>query len=484
MAENPLHKLMSPRSIAVMGASNNITRMGSVILAAIISGKFKGPIYPLHPKEEIIFGLRAYRRIKDLPETPGLLILVIPTTLVPDVLEEAGAMGVDRAIIITAGYDEVKSDEGSILQNRINETVAKYGIRYVGPNCIGIYNAFADLNTTVFPNRLPAGKIGMISHSGTYLSHMFPYLESLKFNYGEGISLGNAASIDTIDAMEYFEERDDIKVIAMYLEGMHRAELFIETARRISVKKPVVAIYVGGTEGGARSSVSHTAAITVEDKVVDAAFRQSGVIRAEGIEELLDLAWAFAEQPLPAGDRMAIVSVSGGPASSMADYISRCGLRLPKFSAGIQQEIRKHLPHTGACVNPVDITYSMNEYAFAKHIPEIVLRSDEIDGLFIYGMMSFNWLFEYKDILHNELLNTVDPAVIERDLEKKGGDIIKHLKSFNKPVLGSTFQDLTDPVIKAYRQNGLPVFSGPEKAVKIMSAMNRYRQYLEKRGRI
>jgi acetyltransferase len=483
MADNPLHKLMNPRSIAVMGASNNITRMGSVILSAIISGKYKGPIYPVHPKEDNILGLKAYKRLKELPETPELLILVIPTTLVPDLLEEAGAMGIDRAIIITAGYDEVKSDEGRDLQNRINEIVAKYGIRYVGPNCIGIYNAFASLNTTVFPNRLPAGKIGMISHSGTYLSHMFPYLERFQFNFGEGISLGNASSIDTIDTMEYFEERDEIKVIAMYLEGVHQADRFIDTARRISLKKPIVALYVGGTEEGSRSSASHTAAITVQDTVVDAAFRQSGIIRADGIEELLDYAWAFAEQPLPRGDRMAIVSVSGGPASSMADSISRCGLKLPKFSSGVQDAIRKHLPHTGACVNPVDITYSMNEDAFAKHIPEIVLRSDEIDGLLIYGMMSFNWLFEYKDILHNELLNSIDPVIIDREIAKKTKAIVNYLKTFNKPILGSTFQDQTDPVIKAFRQEGIPVYSGPERAVKVMSAMYKYRQYLDKRGK-
>ena len=483
MADNPLHKLMNPRSIAVMGASSNITRMGSVILTAIISGKFNGPVYPVHPKEDRICGLKAYRRLKELPETPELLILVIPTLLVPDILEEAGEMGIDRAIIITAGYDEVKSDEGRNLQNRINKIVAKYGIRYVGPNCIGIYNAFASLNTTVFPNKLPAGNIGMISHSGTYLSHMFPYLESLQFNFGEGISLGNASSIDTIDAMEYFEERDDIKVISMYLEGMHRADKFIETAKRISLKKPIVALYVGGTEEGARSSLSHTAAITVEDSVVDAAFRQSGVIRAEGIEELLDFAWAFAYQPLPKGDRMAIVSVSGGPASSMADAISRCGLKLPRFSQGIQDAIRKHLPHTGACVNPVDITYSMNEDAFARHIPEIVLRSDEIDGLFIYGMMSFKWVFEYKDILHNEMLNSLDLNVLEPATVKKAKDIVRYLQTYNKPILGSTFQNQTDPIIKAFRQEGIPVFSGPERSIKTMSAMNKYRQYLEKRAK-
>lgn len=481
MTDNPLHSLMSPDSIAIMGASNNITRMGSVVLATIISGGFRGPIYPVHPSGENILGLKAYQSLGDLPAVPGLLILVIPTRLVPEILEEAGRIGVKRAIIITAGYDEVRSEEGQRLQQRINSIVKKYGIRYVGPNCIGVYNAYANLNTTVFPNRLPPGGIGLVSHSGTYLSHLFPYLESLGFNYGEGISLGNAASIDTIDAMEYYEEREGIRVIAMYLEGIHRAPKFIEAARRITRKKPVVALYVGGTEGGARSSVSHTAAVTVEDNVVDAAFRQSGIIRARGIEELLDTAWAFAEQPLPRGDRMAVVSVSGGPGSSMADSVSRVGLKLPRFSRNVRNEIQKHLPHTGTCVNPVDITFSLNQDAFTRTIPRIVLESGEIDGLFIYGIMNFNWLFEYKDKLSGELLK-MDEIAIETSMIGYAEETVKLLMDSGKPVLGSTFQDQSDSVIRAYRAGGIPIYPSPERAVNAMRAMCEYRRYLEKIG--
>ena len=201
MGEHPLKKLMFPRSVAFMGASNNIMRMGSFLLVNLIGEKFDGPIYPVHPKEETVLGLKAYKRLRDLPEVPDLLVLVIPTRLVPDILEEAGTLGIDRAIIVTAGYDEVSSEAGTGLQQEIDRVAAKHGIRYVGPNCIGIYNGFIRLNTTPLPNQMAAGKIGMISQSGTYLSHMYPYLERLEFNFGEGISLGNAASIDLGDTV-------------------------------------------------------------------------------------------------------------------------------------------------------------------------------------------------------------------------------------------------------------------------------------------
>ncbi len=480
MAENPLHKLMNPKSVAVFGASNNIARMGSLCLLAMISEEFDGPIYPVHPSEDTIFGLKAYKSLKDLPEVPELLLLVIPSHLVPEVLEEAGEIGIDRVIIITAGYEEVDKTEGREMQERINQIVEKYGIRYIGPNCIGVYNSYAKLNTTVFQNRLKPGKVGMISHSGTYLSHIFPYLESIEFNFGEGISLGNAASIDTIDALEYFEERDEIKVIAMYLEGVQRADKLVETARRISLKKPIVALYVGGTEGGARSAATHTAAITVSDTIIDAAFRQTGIIRAYSIEELLDYSWAFATQPLPKGDRMAVVSVSGGPGSSLADSISRSCLKLPEFSDKIRREIEKYLPHTGISINPVDITYSMDKEAYTRHIPEIVLGSDEIDGLFIYGNMNFNWILDYKDIIGGETAK-IDVNEVEQNAILEAKETVKILSKFNKPVFGTTFQGHSDSMIQTFRREGIPFYPASERAVKAMAAMCAYCRYRDSR---
>ncbi len=481
MSENPLHKLMSPKSLAWMGASNNTDRMGSFLLANVLAAKFPGPIYPVHPEEDLVLGLKAYKQLKDLPEVPELLVLVIPTTLVPEVMEQAGQLGIDRVIVVTAGYDEIAESEGRQMQKQIDEIVKKYGIRYVGPNCIGVYNGFAKLNTTPMPNRLSPGKIGMISHSGTYLSHVFTHLERYDFNFGEGISLGNAASIDLVDAMEYFGERDEIDVIAMYIEGLRRPRDFFEKARKLSLKKPLIALYVGGTEGGARASATHTAALSGPDHLFDAVFRQTGVVRAYTIEELLDFAWAFSTQPLPKGDRMAVISVAGGPASSMADSVCRYNLELPRFPKAVEEAVLEHLPHTGGCVNPIDITYTRDPKAFFHHIPKIILECDEIDGILIYGFFGPDWLLSVSNELEEGFIN-IDPDTFREMGAMAARQFSEFTRKYDKPILGSTFQPRSDLMIKTLRQEGIPLFPAPERAVKAMAALCSYQKYRESRA--
>jgi len=480
MGEHPLKKLMFPRSVAFMGASNNILRMGSFLLVNLIGEGFEGPIYPVHPKEETVLGLKACKRLRHLPEVPDLLVLVIPTRLVPDILEEAGTLGIDRAIIVTAGYDEVSSETGAGLQQEIDRVVRKYGIRYVGPNCIGIYNAFIRLNTTPLPNRMAAGKIGMISQSGTYLSHLYPYLERLEFNFGEGISLGNAASIDLVDTLEYFEERAEIEVIAMYIEGIRRPREFLETARRVSRRKPIVALYVGGSEGGGRAVASHTAALAGEDAVFDAVFRQAGVIRAWSVEQLLDFSWAFATQPLPAGNRVAVLTSSGGPGASMADCVTRCGLKLPTFSPETEAAVNEHLPHTGTGANPVDVTYTKDPEAFLHHIPKALLEDEEIDGLLLYGFFGADWLLKLDETVGGGYLGG-EPEEIRRMAAARTEAFIEFLRGFGKPVMGSTFLDNTDSMTRDLRRGGIPMFPSPERAVEAMEALYRYKAYRDSR---
>jgi acyl-CoA synthetase (NDP forming) len=365
------------------------------------------------------------------------------------------------------------------LQQEIDRVVQKHGIRYIGPNCIGIYNGFNRLNTTPLPNHMSAGRIGMVSQSGTYLSHLYPALERLDFNFGEGISLGNAASIDLVDALEYFEERSEIEVIAMYVEGIRRPRDFVGTARRVSKKKPIVALYVGGSEGGGRAVMSHTAALAGNDAIYDAAFRQAGVVRAWSVEELLDFSWAFATQPLPAGDRMAVLTSSGGPAASMADSITRVGLRLPELSRDAQAAIREHLPHTGTCLNPVDVTYTKDPDAFLRHIPKILLEDSEIDGLFLYGFFGAEWLIMLDETVGGGHLGA-DPDTIRQMSTARTRELVEFLGGFGKPVLGSSFHDPADSMVKEMRRGGIPMYPGPERAVKAMAALYRYKAHRDK----
>jgi acyl-CoA synthetase (NDP forming) len=321
---------------------------------------------------------------------------------------------------------------------------------------------------------MPAGKIGMLSQSGTYLSHLYPYLERMDVNFGEGISLGNAASIDLVDALEYFGERPEIEVIAMYIEGIRRPREFVRTARRVSKQKPIVALYVGGTEGGGRAVMSHTAAMAGDDAVHDAAFRQAGVIRV-----WLDLSWAFATQPLPAGDRMAVLTSSGGPAASMADSISRYGLKLPAFSRETRESVDKHLPHTGTSANPIDVTYTKDPDSFLHDIPKALLTDDEIDGLLLYGFFGADWLLKLDDTAGGGYLGAEPETVLQMGTARTRA-LAEFLRGFGKPVIGSSFHDHTDSMVRDLRREGIPVYPSPERAVRAMAALCKYKRHRDR----
>ncbi|MDD5224767.1 MAG: acetate--CoA ligase family protein, partial [bacterium] len=392
---NPLKEIMNPRSIAFLGASNNLLKMGSMQLLNLINAGFKGPIYPVHPDLDTVLGLKAYPSIESIPEVPELLAIVLPTKIVPDFIEAAGKKGTRRAVIISGGFSEVGA-EGKNLQARLMETANRYGIRFVGPNCIGLLNTGNGLNTTPFHYGVEEGPIGLASHSGTYCCHTYPYLASLGTGFAEAISLGNAASIDVVEAMEYFLGQPRVKVIMLYLEGIRRVPEFIKTARRVSKEKPIIALYVGGTEAGARAASTHTAAISGPAALFQGILRQAGVVQARNTEELFDGAMALATQPPCRGKKMAIMTNSGGPGAAMANACSLQGLELPEFSPEIQARLRKHLPHTGTCRNPVDLTFSVNMDDYYVHIPTILLENPDIDGLFFYGVFGPELLLEQK----------------------------------------------------------------------------------------
>ena len=260
MKKNPLHKLMNPGSIATVGASNNFLKMGTMHALSITKGGFKGKFYPIHPKEEKVLGHRAYKSIKDLPETPDLAVLIIPTESILQVLEDFTEIGTKNAIIISAGFKEI-GEKGEVLEKRIKDFAKENELNFVGPNCIGIINTSISLNTTVLSIDNSPGKLGLISQSGTYVSQALPYLHKKGIKFSKAISVGNETNISITDALEYMGEDDDTKAIILYIEGIKEGKRFIETAKKITPQKPVLALYSGGSDAGARSSLSHTGAM-------------------------------------------------------------------------------------------------------------------------------------------------------------------------------------------------------------------------------
>ena len=218
---NPLYKILNPKSVAIFGASNNFTSMGTTQLASLLSIGFEGAIYPIHPREKEVQGLKAYQRVLETPETPELAILVIPTKIVAEVLEECGKKGVKHAIVISGGFNEV-GGEGAQLQERLVSVAERYGIRFLGPNCIGVTNPHKKLNTTFHPYVAKPGFIGMASQSGSFITQMFDYLKNFGLGFSAGISVGNEANIDIVDCMNYLADDPYTKVIALYIEGIRR----------------------------------------------------------------------------------------------------------------------------------------------------------------------------------------------------------------------------------------------------------------------
>ncbi|MCX5868388.1 MAG: acetate--CoA ligase family protein [Proteobacteria bacterium] len=471
---NPLKEIMNPRSIAFLGASNNLLKMGTMQLLNLINAGFKGPIYPIHPEQKTVLGLKAYPSVESIPEVPELLAIVLPTKIVPDFIEAAGKKGTRRAVIISGGFSEV-GEEGKNLQARLKETAERYGIRFVGPNCIGLLNTENNLNTTPFAYEIGAGPIGLASHSGTYCCHTYPYLASLGTGFAEAISLGNEASIDVVDALEYFLGQPKVKVIALYLEGLRRVPEFIRTARRVAREKPIIALYVGGTEAGARAASTHTAAISGPASLFRGILRQAGVIQALNTEELFDGALALSTQPPCRGKRMAIMTNSGGPGAAMANACSLIGLQVPEFSPETQARLRKHLPHTGTCRNPVDVTFSVNMDAYYVHLPTILLENPEYEGLLIYGVFGPEYLLEQKKKIGNLMEMPADDVLWHLGLDN-ARQFAGLLRGFGKPVMGASFNGLKDMAIKALVENGVPIYPTPERAVRAMDMLCEYAQ--------
>ncbi len=473
--ENPFHRIMNASSIAFFGASNSPTTMGTTQILHLIKGGYQGRIWPVHPKEEKVLGIPAHRNVSELPETPELAVLVLPTNIVPDILDECGQKGIKRAVIISGGFKEM-GQEGAELQERVNAVAEKHGIRFVGPNCIGVINAHNSMNFTFFPYTLGPGPLSLLSQSGTYVTQVLHYLRERGLRYSRAVSMGNEANLDLVDGLEYLGEDPDTGAIALYIEAIRRGREFVETAGQVSLKKPIVAYYVGGTETGARSGSSHTGAMGGDDVVHDGMFRQCGILRAPTVEEMYDWGWALACTSPPGGKRVAIISHSGGPITSMADSCARHGLQVPILSKKTREKIAPLVPKTGSTANPVDLTFSMNPAVMVSEIPKIVYESGEVDAVLIHGIMGSSFLREMEALAPEMIQHPQDPEKLRNIIDYVHSGLAELARS-GCPVITSTFSGRDDYAVDYVMRNDVPLYPSPERAVAAMAAVMRYHRW-------
>ena len=471
---HPLYNITHPRSIAFWGASNNPTGMGSVQLSSILALGFEGPIYPIHPREKLVKGLPAYAHVRDVPGPVDLAILVLPTRIVPDVLQECGKAGIKRAIIVSAGFAEM-GEEGQALQQRIVAIARKYGIWFLGPNCIGVTNPHLKLNTTFMQYEASPGFVGMGSQSGSLVTQMFGYLDEFGLGFSQAISLGNEALVDLTDCVEYLGQCPNTRVIALYIEAIRRGAEFVRIAREVSLKKPIVAYYIGGSDAGRRAALSHTAALAGPDSLYEGLLRQSGIIRAHSVEELFDFCAVLGSLPPPKGDGVALLTHSGGPGAAAADAADRAEVHLCQFSAETKQKLRSYVPPTASIANPVDLTFNRVPNDYVDAIPRILLEDPQVDSLFIYLVLNFTRVRKSVE----EIIQDAEQAVpqAEQFIASQCTALASVATDLGKPIVAGSFCSRSEQFVKELQRKGIPVLPSPERAVRALGALNRYGEW-------
>jgi acetyltransferase len=471
-----LKKMLNPSSIAFLGASNNIQTMGTGQLYTLMS-RYKGKIYPIHPNDEIVLELPAFKNLEDLPEVPDLLIITLPTRLVIPYLRKAGEFGIPYAIIVSAGFSEIgKIDD----QNKLNDIANKYGMRIIGPNCIGIINPHSDhgiINCTWFPFEVPTGlnaNIGIVSQSGSWISQILIWAERRGLRVGKAISIGNEANVNITDCLEFFLHDNKTKVVAIYIEGVKKdGRQFQKVLKRLTREKPVVVNYVGGTEAGSRAGMSHTASIGGKSSVYDAVFRQSGVIRADSMEQLYEFSHVFSLTYPPKGDRVGLITNSGGPAVTLADSCEKYGLNVPLFSSSLQKELRDIIPSVASSKNPIDLTFDLNFSLFYQDVPKLIWESGEVDSLIFYGVFDSTGLERILKFNDFKLKESFPIEAMDYILTESLHAFTTWIHEEEIPALISCI-DTGDKVVNFLQNSGIAVFKFPSMTVAALKVLTEY----------
>ncbi len=381
-----LRPFFHPRSVALIGASRDPKSIGYRLLEALRANEFQGTIYPVNPNASEIAGVPVYHSVHAIPDPIDLAVIAVPRQDVLSVVDECAGKDVRVLVVITAGFAEVGAD-GVALQKQLLEKIRQYGMRMVGPNCFGILNTAPDVQlnatfTTLFP---PRGRAAMSSQSGAIGIATLAGARRFHLGISSFVSVGNKADVSTNDLLQYWEEDPATQVILLYVESLGNPRKFARIARRVSRRKPIVAVKAGRSQSGRRAASSHTAALAASDVAVDALFHQAGVIRAESLEDLLALAAGLSNQPFPLGRRVGIITNAGGPAVLCTDACEEYELVVPELSASTKSTLASFLPLAAALSNPVDLIASATADQYAKAI-ETLLSANEVDALIILYM--------------------------------------------------------------------------------------------------
>ncbi len=422
---------LSPKSIAIIGASDKRGSVGSTITSNIMNG-FTGTVYPVSPSRETVFYKKAYKSVMDIPKCVDLAVIVIKNTLVATVLEECGKKKVRGAIIITAGFKEV-DEEGKKREQELKDIAKKYKIEIIGPNCLGVMNLDPKtmMNSTFLKSTPKSGEIALVSQSGAICAALVEDASAQGIGFSAVISMGNKAVLSEVDILKMLAEHKQTKVIVMYLEDMGDGQEFLKVCKNITrkLKKPVLVLKSGRSPEGAKAAMSHTGALMGSDEIYEALLKQSGAIRVDTMEELFDYATAFSKQPLPSGGDLVIVSNAGGPAIISTDVCSKLGIKMAKIDS-IRSKIDSVIPPWGSSRNPVDIVGDADFLRF-NNVLDRVLKHPKVGSVITMctpsGTLNYDKLAEvivamskkYKKTMLASLMG-LDEGITNREILAKG----------------------------------------------------------------
>lgn len=383
MLKEQLDKIMKPKSIAVIGASIKLKTIGSEIMKRLIEYGFTGDIFPVNPKGGEIEGKTAYTSVSEIPSNVDFAILIIPKQFVLNTLAQCNEKGIKGICIISAGFKET-GEEGAALELELAEKLKEYGMRCVGPNCLGLINTNDNVRLdATFAEELPIkGDIAFVSQSGALGGGILNILKDLNVGFSQFVSIGNQADINAETMMEYWENDDDVKQILLYMESIQNAANFRKLATRISKKKPIIALKSGRSAAGASAASSHTGSLAGGDKAADALLKQSGVIREIGLKNLFDTAKMFSNCPIPKGNKVAIITNSGGPGIMATDAVCEYGLEMAQITDKTRNELLSFLPAAASVKNPIDMIASAGLEHYSRTL-EAVIADENVDMIMV-----------------------------------------------------------------------------------------------------
>ncbi len=481
--------LFNPKSIAVVGATEGMLKWGSNVLTNILDGGFSGPVYPVSSSRDMVYGLKAYKTLKEIPEPVDLVYVATPASTVLNVLHECVEKEIHNVVIITSGFSEAGGD-GVRLEKDLADYAQKHDINIVGPNTMGMSNINCGLNGTGAHPRPKPGRISIIAQSGNVGNQIMLWAEIEGFGISKFVGSGNEAVIKVEDYLEYFNNDSETSVILIYLEGVDDGRKFIDIAKNTSLKKPVIALKAGRTEGGSRAAQSHTGALAGSFQIFESVMKQTGIMIAMNPTELLELSAAFDSYPLPKGNRVGIVTLGGGWGVITADECEERGLVLPPLPEDIKKKFDEKLPTFWSRANPVDLVGQPDANLFKESI-ELMVSSDAFDAIIVLGIVGsapfgirpvqaahrLGYVSDDDMRMYNEGARYVDKDILDA--------VMTLMDRYHKPIYPVSLAAFPEDQI-VYAREGSPyqliVYKTPEMAVLCLSKQYLYSKYLQMRG--